>query len=95
MADHRISLGDKVKDRVSGFEGIATGRHEYIFGCLQYSVTPAVKEQKDEAKVRAFDDGALDITERNAVQRWPTDASGTPQPSPSGGPDREAPSAER
>lgn len=93
MADHRIGLGDKVRDRVSGFEGIATGRYEYIFGCLQYSVTPPNKEQKDDVKPRAFDDGALDIIERNAVQRWPTDTSAAAQHP--GGPDREAPSAER
>ena len=33
-----IRLGDKVRCRITGFEGIATGRAEYLNGCVQISV---------------------------------------------------------
>ena len=32
-------MGSKVKEVVTGFEGIITGRTEYITGCRQYLVT--------------------------------------------------------
>jgi hypothetical protein len=37
-----IKLGSKVRDKVSGVEGIATGRCEYLNGCIQYCVTTKV-----------------------------------------------------
>jgi hypothetical protein len=35
-------LGDRVRDRINGFEGIVTGRAEYLFGCRQVLVAPTV-----------------------------------------------------
>ena len=35
-----ILLGQKVKDKVTGFEGIAVSRVEYMSGCIQYGVRP-------------------------------------------------------
>jgi hypothetical protein len=35
-----IALGDKVRDSISGFDGIATGRFEYLSGCVRIEVTP-------------------------------------------------------
>lgn len=37
-----IKLGMKVKDRVTGFTGIATAKVEYINGCVQFCVKPPV-----------------------------------------------------
>lgn len=36
----KIKLGSAVKDGVTGFSGIVTGRAEYLTGCVQYLVTP-------------------------------------------------------
>lgn len=38
------SLGFKFKDRVTGFEGVATGRIEYMTGCNQLLLVPAAKD---------------------------------------------------
>lgn len=35
-----ITLGTKVRDKITGFEGIATGRATYITGCDQICITP-------------------------------------------------------
>lgn len=35
-----LNLGDKVKDRISGFSGIVTARLEYLNGCLRMQVSP-------------------------------------------------------
>jgi len=40
----KVYLGDEVRDSLSGFQGIATGRAEYLTGCVQILV--AAKSQK-------------------------------------------------
>lgn len=35
-----IKLGDKVKDKISGFEGLATARSEFLYGCVRILVEP-------------------------------------------------------
>ncbi|HEX7111391.1 MAG TPA: hypothetical protein VF216_03030 [Mizugakiibacter sp.] len=37
-----VELGNEVKDVVTGFEGIATAKVEYLNGCVQFCVTPQV-----------------------------------------------------
>lgn len=36
----RIKLGDKVRDKITGLEGIAVCKIIFINGCVQYSVQP-------------------------------------------------------
>ena len=57
-----VNLGDKVKDKVSGFTGIATARHEYLNGCVRISVD-SDKLGKEGAKIEGyvFDEPQLDI----------------------------------
>lgn len=38
----KFDLGDRVKDRVSGFEGIVCIRMEHLNGCRQYGMYPKV-----------------------------------------------------
>lgn len=38
----KFILGSKVRDTITGFEGRATSRIEYITGCVQYGVLPEV-----------------------------------------------------
>lgn len=39
-----IELGDKVKDLITGFEGIAVAKTEFINGCVQFSVAKQLKK---------------------------------------------------
>ena len=41
-----IEFGSKVKDIVTGFKGTVTGKCEYLNGCVQYCVTPKMKNDK-------------------------------------------------
>ena len=34
-----MNLGDKVKDRVTGFTGIVTGRTTFLHGCVRICIT--------------------------------------------------------
>ena len=40
----KINLGDTVKDKVTGLQGIAISRIEYMNGCIQFGVKARVKE---------------------------------------------------
>ncbi len=35
-----IKLGDKVRDKISGFIGIAVSKTEFLNGCIQWGVMP-------------------------------------------------------
>lgn len=56
-----IKLGNKVKDIVSGFTGIATAKVVYLNGCVQFCVNPPMpKNGKGEyIKGRYFDEEQL------------------------------------
>ncbi len=43
----KIKLGEKVKDIVNGFTGIAISRTEFLNGCIQYQIQ--AKKLKDNA----------------------------------------------
>jgi valyl-tRNA synthetase len=66
-ANHRINLGDKVKDKVSGLVGIATARTEWLHGCVRIAVQP--QEVKDGKPVDAhyIDEPQLEVVEVGVV----------------------------
>ena len=41
-----IKLGKKVRCLVTGIEGIATAKCEYLNGCTQFGITPISKDGK-------------------------------------------------
>ena len=57
----RFELGSKVRDRVTGFEGIVTGRYEFLYGCRRYGVQS--RELKDGKPIDSvgFDEDALEV----------------------------------
>ncbi len=56
-----ISLGSEVKDRVTGFAGIATARIEYMNGCIQYCVKPKMGKDKKMPEGAWIDDAQLEV----------------------------------
>jgi hypothetical protein len=56
-----LQLGVKAKDKITGHEGILTGRASYITGCDQYLVQPPAKD--GEFKNGTWiDEGRLEVT---------------------------------
>jgi len=43
-----IKLGQKVKDKVTGFTGIAIAKIEYLNGCIQFCVKPKIKAKDNK-----------------------------------------------
>jgi hypothetical protein len=59
-----IELGKKGKDKISGLEGIITGRATYMYGCDQYCIVPLAKDNApsegfwyDEGRIEVIDEG--------------------------------------
>ena len=56
-----IELGKKGRDKITGFEGIITGRAQYLYGCDQYCLVPPSKEGTIKES-HWFDEGRIEIT---------------------------------
>jgi hypothetical protein len=64
-----IKLGDKVKDRISSYQGIVIGITQWIFGCVR--ITVQSQELKDGKPVDSvcFDQQQLELIEENSLER--------------------------
>lgn len=70
-----IELGQKAKDKITGFEGILTARIQYLTGCDQYCIAPPAVDGKipdscyfDEGRIGVLGRGILPeevVTEKN------------------------------
>lgn len=63
----KFDLGDKVRDRITGMEGIVVSRSEHLFGCERYWVDP--QELKDGKPVdgRWFDQDSLTLVAAGVI----------------------------
>ncbi len=62
--EQEIQLGDKVRCKYTGFEGIAVARTEFINGCVQFSIAP-----KWDGKAPVFEEMSLDSQSLEIVKR--------------------------
>lgn len=51
-----VKLGKKYRDAITGFEGIATSRHEYMYGCVRITLEGGM----DDPKELTFDEQRLE-----------------------------------
>lgn len=54
-------LGKLVKDKVTGFSGIVTGKAEYLTGCAQYLISPKCAENGAMVEGHWYDEGRIEI----------------------------------
>lgn len=80
-----IRLGEVVRDRMTGFAGVAIARTSWLFGCDRITVQP--KEVKDGKIVdsQTFDEMQLERTNEPEFEaKMPEDSpTGGPRPEPS------------
>ena len=73
-----IELGQYVRDEVTGFEGVATARVEYLNGCIQYCVRPRVNKDGEMQEAHYIDDVQLVVVGKGIVIK--VEADGGPSP---------------
>lgn len=82
-----IKLGQKVKCKVTGIQGIVTAKCEYINGCVHYGVTPPSTDGKypdtsyiDYQQLEIIDDGIFsENTSEDNVSSKASTKRGGPQ----------------
>lgn len=66
-----IQLGQRAKDKITGFSGVLTDRHSYLTGCDQYSITPPVNDEGEFCGLVSFDEGRIEILGPGPMQEAP------------------------
>ena len=59
-----MEIGDRVKDVITGLEGIATGKTEYLNGCRQFYVQPEGLKDGKPIEGVWVDEQQLSVTKR-------------------------------
>lgn len=62
MSKFIFELGAKAKDKITGFEGIITGRADHITGCNTYGLKPKIDKDGKVQESEWFDEGMITIT---------------------------------
>lgn len=69
---NKIELGDIVRDKVTGFKGVAMGRTTWLFGCDRISVQPqGLKKEGGTYEVQSFDEPQLEIVKKAKTKDKP------------------------
>jgi len=64
----KFNLGDKIRDKVSGLEGIATARLEYLNGCVQYGIGGKADKDGKIADTHYIDHTQLELVEKDSLK---------------------------
>ena len=73
-----IEIGDRIRDKITSFEGIATGLAEYLNGCRQFLITPE-KTDKEGKKIDGLwiDEQTLEVVKKSVFANpFPRDSFG-------------------
>jgi hypothetical protein len=62
-----IKLGSKVRDIVTGFQGVAVARVEYLTGCEQIGIAPPVDQEGKVREAQYFDFTRLEVLDDSNV----------------------------
>ena len=71
LQEHIKLLGMKVKDKVTGFNGVVTSMSFDLYGCVQAIVTPEAGEAGKQEDSRWFDVQRLTVTGKKPVMELP------------------------
>ena len=64
---NRVEIGDRVKDKVSEFEGIVISRTEFMAGCERIEVQAEKLHEGEPVEPQLFDAPNLDVIKQSAV----------------------------
>jgi len=63
----KVQVGDEVKDKITGFKGIAIVQHIYMQGCDRFTVINKSTRDKPEPTELSFDEPDLVVTKAKKV----------------------------
>lgn len=72
-----VQLGRKYRDQITGFEGVATSLHTYLYGCRRVTLSGLVEGKPEDF---TFDEpGLVELTTSGPI---PEQDTGGPRPDP-------------
>lgn len=72
-----VVLGQKYRDRITGFTGVATSRHEYLNGCVRIALTSAELHEGKPVDAVTFDiEDLVFVDEGVTTNKKPTGGPG-------------------
>jgi hypothetical protein len=77
-----MKLGDVVRDKISGFTGVANCRLEYLNGCVRWMVCPQTLHDGKVIDAHYFDHEQLEVVEGASVPSVARVQSGGDRPTP-------------
>jgi hypothetical protein len=83
-----IELGDTVKDRITGIEGVVMGHTRWLYGCDRITIQPQEVKDGKPAEMTTFDLPQLELVRKRVVASdVRTPRPGGPRPEPVRQPD--------
>ena len=80
-----LELGIRVKDKVSGLEGIITGRSQWLNGCRSYGVQAKMDKDGKIPETKWIDEGQLEIIDSKSILEPADELTGGPTEIPQKG----------
>ena len=77
----KFGFRDKVKDTITGFTGIVTGRTEWLNGCIRYGIQPTKLKDGLPVECQHIDEEQLELVSR-PKKKVKSTPSGGPQNDP-------------
>lgn len=72
-----VQLGDEVRDKVTGFQGIVVAKYIYLQGCTRVCVQPRVNGTEMKLPdAGTFDEPNLEVVREEVVTPGPQDTGG-------------------
>jgi hypothetical protein len=67
MKENTVELGDRVKDKIAGLEGIVIGITNYLYGCQRVAIQPETAKDGQPAEAFYVDTPQVEIVKKGAV----------------------------
>lgn len=61
--EFKFNLGDRVRDAITGFEGVVTLRSQWLNNCNTYGVQPTALKDGSPQERQPFDEPQLELVE--------------------------------
>jgi hypothetical protein len=77
-----IKLGDRARDKITGFEGIVIARTDWLYNCVRFVIQPsALNKDGKPIESESFDEDQLELVVPEAAVEKQTKTGG-PMPEP-------------
>lgn len=78
----KMKLGDTLRDKITGFTGVAVSVHEYLHGCRRFSLQPTDLRDGKPVETHSFDEPQLEIIADGGVAPKSGNTPGGPRDDP-------------